>query len=236
MVRVAWARITGPIGAGLLSDEERERAGAFRSASRARQFVAGRVLLRTLLGRVAPDAASRPIRADARGRIALEGGGPGISVAHTEGWVAVAAAAGAVGVDIEGQRPLPRARDLSQRFYHATEHAELAGLSEPETEGLFLDRWVLKEALAKATGEGLAAVIGRLEVRRGPPWAPRGRTAEGTDGADFHLGLFQLRGGARLGVAARGDADFDVAQGELPGVEDGGPGPDDAKADLAGGF
>lgn len=219
MARVAWARITGDVGTALLSRSERERATSFRSASRARQFVAGRALLRQLLARAAPEAAALEIGADARGRPVLPGERPAISVSHTEGWVAVAVGGRAVGVDIEGPRPVRRAHELACRFYHPSERTDFEALSQGEVEARFLDRWVLKEALAKATGEGLGAVIGRMPISARAPWTARGRTPGGADGSDFGLSLVRLPDGARLGLAtSRDDPGCQVTEAALPAV------------------
>lgn len=98
----------------------------------------------------------------ASGREGLE-----FSLAHCETTALIAVStSGPVGVDVEAIRPV---RINSER--RAMLEAAAAGLcpSEPLPDGpddrRFLQAWVRLEALAKATGEGVSALLGRLGVR-----------------------------------------------------------------------
>lgn len=68
-----------------------------------------------------------------------------------------------LGIDLERERPRPRAMELAQRFFQADETRWLAG--QPDTtarDRAFLRLWCAKEAVLKAHGRGLAFGLHRL--------------------------------------------------------------------------
>ena len=97
----------------------------------------------------------KPSIVDGRGR-----SGPAISLSHTKGLIAVAVAAeGAIGIDVEHHRT----RDfvaLAEQAFGPAEQAEVA-VHGAEA---FYRIWTLREAMAKATGEGLALAIHRRDL------------------------------------------------------------------------
>ncbi|HUQ81183.1 MAG TPA: 4'-phosphopantetheinyl transferase superfamily protein [Gemmatimonadaceae bacterium] len=64
-----------------------------------------------------------------------------------------------VGVDVEQLRALHDLDGIADRVCSAAERAALSALAGPERDGAFFALWTRKEALAKATGEGLQAVV-----------------------------------------------------------------------------
>jgi len=151
-----------------LAPAEHARAARFGRTELAQRYVAGRALLRWLLGRaldVPPQAV--PIVRGARGRPQL-GGDAGIdfNVSHTAGVALVGMTRGRrIGVDVERADRSVRADGLAAKFLTAAEQATLAPLPESERRTRFLRYWTCKEAMSKATGEGLSAPFRRLEVR-----------------------------------------------------------------------
>jgi 4'-phosphopantetheinyl transferase len=89
--------------------------------------------------------------------------GPSVSVSHTAGLIAVAVARDvAVGMDVECHR----SRDfsaLADEAFGAAERREVAigGAAA------FYRIWTLREAVAKATGDGLALVLNRADLADG---------------------------------------------------------------------
>jgi 4'-phosphopantetheinyl transferase len=87
-----------------LSRQEQARARQFVRPLRARQFVAGRILLRQALAsllRIAPQQVALQERAG-QAPLLLSGDGLGFSIAHSGNWVGCACGdAGALGLDIE---------------------------------------------------------------------------------------------------------------------------------------
>jgi len=96
---------------------------------------------------------------DERGRPRLAGALQGFDVSwsHSGDGLLIALGDGVdVGVDLERARPRPRALELAQRFFHASEHDWLRALPEPERNEAFLRLWCAKEAVLKAHGRGIA--------------------------------------------------------------------------------
>lgn len=153
---------------GWLAPAEHARAARFGREILSRRYVLGRALLRWALGNVLglpPPAV--PIVRGARGRPQLEGDtGPDFNVSHTEGVALIGIArAGRIGVDVERADRDVRADGLARKFLTTAERSTLAPLSEAERRARFLRYWTCKEAMSKATGEGLSAPFRRIEVR-----------------------------------------------------------------------
>ncbi len=151
-----------------LAPAEQARAARFGRPALAERYVAGRALLRWLLGRalgLAPHAV--PIERGERGRPQLAGAaGIDFNVSHTEGIALIGIAqTRRIGVDVERADRIVRADGLAQKFLTPAEQATLAPLPEPERRARFLRYWTCKEAMSKATGDGLSAPFRLLEVR-----------------------------------------------------------------------
>lgn len=156
--------------AAVLSPVERRRADAYRSASDARRFSAGRGWLRHVLGAVLGlDPAAVPV-SEGPGKPRLLGAGPHrFNVSHAGDLAVVAVASFEVGVDVEDARSGRRWSDLAPVACSPGEAAALAELPEGEQEEAFLAVWTAKEAYLKATGEGLAVPPERVVVGRPAP-------------------------------------------------------------------
>jgi 4'-phosphopantetheinyl transferase len=125
---------------GLLSREERDRAGEAPLAQRKRRYVARQAALRSILAErtgVAPGEIR--FTRSVNGKPALAGDGRGLefSVSDSAGLALVALAAREVGIDVEQIRDRPAARR--------------AGLGTDR----FFERWTRIEATGKAVGAGL---------------------------------------------------------------------------------
>ncbi len=153
-----------------LSSEEMARAGRFGTEPLRRRWIVGRSALRLLLGEVlgvAPSAVA--LVRGRRGRPELAGASLDFNVSHTRGMaligIADALPAGMrIGVDVEhGQRKV-NADGLSRKFLSERERAGLAAMPADERRRGFLRLWTCKEAMSKATGDGLVAPFRRLDV------------------------------------------------------------------------
>lgn len=143
-------------GAGMLDGAERERAAALRSPSDRRRYVAAHIGLRRLLGeatgqgadsvvilRSACTSCGRP-----HGKPYVEAG-PSFSLSRSGRWAVVAlSTTAAVGVDIEEVQDSARLAPLGETL-----------LAPHEDSSDLLRTWVRKEALLKATGQGLTAAM-----------------------------------------------------------------------------
>ena len=156
-----WAAPVDPEHApalvGLLDAHERERLARFRRPADRARYVAAHGLARLVLGGSGRAAAAlvfdRTCRCGApHGKPVLQGG-PGFSLTHAGALVGVAVHPdGAVGLDVEQVRHLA---DLATMAAHVHSPAERARAASPDP-AAFFRTWTRKEALLKATGEGLA--------------------------------------------------------------------------------
>lgn len=169
-----WA---GPLDAAqaaaheeVIDHAERARASAFRLAADRERYVAAHGLLRRLLASYLPEApqALRFCRgAQGKPELANDGGPRPISfnLSHTRRWVAVALArAMPVGVDVEQVDPALDVGGMAPVVLSRAEQAALAGVSPARRQRSFFVAWVCKEAVLKASGRGLAAGFGGVEV------------------------------------------------------------------------
>ena len=184
---VWWARRQDAADrhAGLLDETERRRLAAYRHAEDRERFLAGCALAKTALARY---TGQRP--ADVRfdrtcgqcgephGKPVIEGASIGHSVTHSGDLVAVAVARAPVGVDVEqlDGRPHPLGGDgdpeaLARLVLSAAEQATLAAVPPSGRARAFLVAWTRKEAVTKATGDGLRAAFSDVVVAAdaGPP-------------------------------------------------------------------
>lgn len=143
-----------------------------------RARTAARVALRLLLvGHIGLAAASRPFVLARGGKpsLAPRRGDPAIefSLAHCEAAAVIAISRdGPVGVDVEAPRQVRiSAHRRAQLLEAARSLAPGDRLPDGPGEAQFLQAWVRLEALAKVTGEGLGALLGRLDDRASPPHA-----------------------------------------------------------------
>lgn len=151
------AALPGPAlaaGLGWLGEAERLRHARFLRAERARQFVAGRVLLRLAIGAllgVAPrsvELLERPGNAPAL--LFPERPALGLSISHSGPWVACAVSLEApVGLDIERIDPARDVAALAEQAFGAETAALLAALDEAGRIHAFYRQWCRYEAHIK---------------------------------------------------------------------------------------
>lgn len=170
MLRVAVARIPDSRAGGdepapaWMGESERARWSGLPAGAR-HAFAASRALLRELLQaatglaaeawEVSAGANSAPVARAVRGRVA--GRAVNASLSHRLGWVGAAISEGAVGVDIECERP-PRSdpRERAALMLSPAEFEHWQALPGDELEGALLTAWTLKEAWFKSRPPGLA--------------------------------------------------------------------------------
>lgn len=156
--------------AATLSPDEKERAGKFKFEKHRNRFIAGRGVLRRILGEYV-QAKSETLRfsCSANGKPALAdefaSGGIHFNLAHSEDLALVAVTRiGVIGVDVECIRTIKEMDRLVVRFFSERE-TELFGKVRPdEKPAAFFNLWTRKEALLKATGEGITRSLSLVEV------------------------------------------------------------------------
>lgn len=146
----AWADLTG---------EEQARAARFVQRADRLRYGLTRAALRRRLGAmlgVAPLAVAFEVGRSGKPR--LRGvDGLHFNVSHSGGFALVALSrAGPVGVDIEQARAGLDVLDIARLHFAPQEHGGLARLSPGARAAAFYRLWTLKEAVAKAHGDGIA--------------------------------------------------------------------------------
>jgi len=163
---------------GLLDKVEQRRWAAYRRDEDRERFLVGCALAKTVLARYTgrPAAGIRFDRTCARcgrphGKPALTGSDFEHSVAHSGDLIAVAVARAPVGVDVEqlGGHGDPEA--LARLVFSAAERTALAAADPADRARQFLVTWTRKEAVTKATGDGLRVAFSDVVVAVGaePP-------------------------------------------------------------------
>ena len=152
----------------LLSAPERERAERFATEQLRNRYVARRSYLRRRLATALGQEPDRiALEYEPGGKPRLASGDLGFSLSHSGDLavVAIAQAAGvAIGVDVEqpAQRsPVGIDLDLAvaRRLFAADEYEELTSGPATDRAARFLRAWTRKEAVVKALGTGVTAVM-----------------------------------------------------------------------------
>ncbi len=147
-----------------LSPDEQAKIERFRFVQHQQRSLISRGILRALLGRyLQTDPASLKFDYEAHGKpvLSLSPGWPNLqfNLAHSQDLVAYAIAVNhPVGIDVEYQRPMTDITEIAQRFFSKSEQQALQRLSGEVQKAAFFDYWTGKEAVLKATGQGLVGL------------------------------------------------------------------------------
>lgn len=215
-----------------LTTEEQARAASFHFDRDRNQFVVGRALARTLVGRARGVPAESvtfvmnaygcpylPASDDGRGDAPSE---LHFNLSHTASVVACGVGRGFdFGVDVEDVRPVSDLADVARASFTKEEVASVLALPVAQRTRRFFDHWTLKEAYIKARRRGLSLPLdqfgftlegGRPTITFGPSladdaaaWRFEQHVLRGADSASL--------GATLLAVAARADA-VDIALDE----------------------
>jgi 4'-phosphopantetheinyl transferase len=159
----------------LLSEDERVRVRRFYFRRDADRYVVARGNLRVLLGcycmadpariRFAYGPYGRPYMLTERTSEHIY-----FNLSHSENLVLYAFSRNCmqIGIDVELQRPLQGLEQMAARLFTVREYSEFARVDSSRKEAAFFQYWTRKEALAKATGQGLTFDIERLDVSLTP--------------------------------------------------------------------
>lgn len=152
-----------------LSSEEKTRAERFSTGNIRDRYIAGRGLLRNLLGRYLGESPDRiRFRYSEHGKPELTKGlYLSFNLSHTRDRVLYAVAGGQrIGVDIECvDRPAQSDRlRLAKRFFSQREYNDLRQTPRAERNEAFLRCWTRKEAFVKALGQGLTCPLDQFDV------------------------------------------------------------------------
>jgi len=153
-----------------LSLEEQQRAARFRFDLHRNRFIAGRGLLRFILSlylRLDPGQIKFVYGSHGKPALAPSVNPDGLqfNLAHSDALALVAVSrSGLVGIDIEHVRPLDEMNQLVERFFAPRESRSFQKLPARLKPSAFFNLWTRKEAWLKATGDGIAHYLNRVEV------------------------------------------------------------------------
>jgi len=150
----------------LLSAGERVRAERFRFEEDRSRYIASHVAVRCILAKHAGcEARSLVFCEGANGKPELEGAAIHHNLTHSGDLALLAVSLGEpVGIDIEKTRFVPEALDIAGRMFSEPERRMLVEAPEQEQSDLFLRCWTAKEAVVKATGQGLSGALQSFDV------------------------------------------------------------------------
>jgi 4'-phosphopantetheinyl transferase len=163
-----------PAFARPLSDSERKRADRFQSDRDRNRFIVRHGLLRMILGSYLNIEPARvAFGYESRGKPIVFT--PAVTptfhfnLSHSNGLALIAGTRqAALGVDVERLRFVPEADQIAAKFFSAHENAMLNAIPAEQKMEAFFHCWTRKEAYLKATGEGIADALPRIEVSLTP--------------------------------------------------------------------
>lgn len=153
-----------------LAADERRRAAQFRSAEHREGFIAGRGLLRELLGAyLNQSAVALRFTQGLHGKpMLISSAGATIdlyfNLSHSHDQVLFAVAHRELGVDLECMGRTVSYAAIAKRICTSREWAAFQALPAEQLRKAFFACWTRKEAIAKALGIGLAGGLGTWEV------------------------------------------------------------------------
>jgi 4'-phosphopantetheinyl transferase len=159
-----------------LSADERERAERFHFLRDRSRFVAGRGLLRILLGRylqMPPDQLRFGYNSYGKPFLTNEDTFVLFNLSHSGALALYAVTCGReIGIDVECVGEDVDIAGLGARFFSSSEIAALDSLPADQKQRAFFACWTRKEAYIKARGEGLSAALDSFSVSLKPAEPP----------------------------------------------------------------
>jgi 4'-phosphopantetheinyl transferase len=153
--------------ARLMDREELDRAERFRRSQDHDSFIVSHGVLRYLLGTyLQQEPVAIRFVSGAQGKPLLESEtGVEFNITHSGDLTAMAFSSRCpVGIDLERIRPFAQLEQIARDFLSAEEASEITSLDGAEQRRAFFRCWTRKEAILKATGEGLSASLDSFRV------------------------------------------------------------------------
>ena len=150
----------------VLSVDEQKRSQKFRFWRHKRRFMAGRGILRVLLGRyLKMDPEEIYLQYNEYGKPYLPVGNPQFNLANCRDLALYVFCLNAdIGVDLECIRSIEDVSGIASRFFSPSENAVLKSAPTDQQLELFFTYWTLKEAYIKAVGQGLSYPLDSFEI------------------------------------------------------------------------
>jgi 4'-phosphopantetheinyl transferase len=158
----------------VLSQGEHVRARQIYFERDRAQFIAGRALLRIILGRYLAMPPSRlQLKHTGAGKPALcrsqATHGIEFSLSHSRGLILYAVTcSGRVGIDTERVRTIPNTESMAESIFARREYAVFRALPSEQRQAALFCGWTRKEAYLKACGDGLSRSLDQIDVSLAP--------------------------------------------------------------------
>ena len=176
-----------------LSADEAARAARFVFEPDRKAFIAGRGILRQLLGAYlnqSPAGLTFEYGAQGKPRLAPELADLRFNMSHSHGVAVYAFSShGEIGVDVEQIRPDFSGQDIARRYFSSDEMAELQALRREQQTRAFFLCWTRKEAYIKARGLGLQIPLDSFSVSLTPG---REEVLHSADSSNWSLQCFEI--------------------------------------------
>ncbi|AUT03696.1 4'-phosphopantetheinyl transferase [Nostoc sp. CENA543] len=157
----------------ILSDDELARANRFYFPEHRQRFIAGRGVLRQILGGylgILPEQVKFDYEARGKPFLAegLQQSGLLFNLSHSHNLALCAVNyTRQIGVDLESLRVMEDVEALAQRFFLPQEYNLLRSLPDEQKQKTFFRYWTCKEAYLKATGDGISQ-LEQIEIALTP--------------------------------------------------------------------
>ena len=151
----------------ILSEDERSRADRFKREYLKRNFVAARGNLRKIIGlRLGCEARAIQFGYSDRGKPYIQNfNGLHFNLSHSQDLaIYVICQDHEVGIDLEFINSQCDVDSIAKRYFLPSEQKVISSLSNRDKYLAFYQAWTLKEAYGKATGEGIANILDRVDV------------------------------------------------------------------------
>jgi len=154
----------------LLAPDEKARAERFYFERDRNRFIAGRCLLRMIIGGyLGMDPSQIEFAYREAGKPVLKSGPQGkklqFNLSHSNDLALyIFSRNHEVGIDVEYTHPMPDTDDFAEKFFSTRETELINSLRGEEKDAAFFKLWTCKEALLKANGSGLTMPLSHMEI------------------------------------------------------------------------
>ncbi len=181
-----------------LSAHEQERANKFIFEMGKNRFIAGRYVLRMLIGSyLSMPTESVRFLYGAQGKPAIDplinGKKLCFNLSHSrEMAVYIFALNRSVGIDLEYTQKLYKGQSIIERWFTEREQTIYSGLPEGEKKSYFYRAWTMKEAYLKGFGGGLAIPLDQIELvdNNQIECSEKYQFKDQLEGSNWHLSTF----------------------------------------------
>jgi len=169
-----------------LSVDEQERAGRFIFERDRRRYVAGRAVLRMILGHYLDlHPAEISFRYGRYGKPSLVGTDISFNMSKSAGCAVYAVTRNRrIGVDVELIREMADMEGIAQQFFSMPEYESLCAKPGSMRHKTFFECWTRKEALVKSVGAGLTIPLHSFDVSENTDESVRTVRLEGDFGEE----------------------------------------------------